>query len=37
MSHASALLKLSVVMEIFQNSLDELVAAMEKNPPQEGN
>jgi hypothetical protein len=30
MSHASALLKLSVVMEILQCSLDELVAAMEK-------
>jgi hypothetical protein len=37
MTHASALLKLSLVMEILQCSLDELVAAMEKNPPQEGN
>jgi hypothetical protein len=36
MSHASALLKLSVVMAILQCSLDELVAAIKKNLLQRG-
>ena len=37
MNHVSALLKLSLFMEILRGCLDELVAAIKKNPPQEGN